>query len=276
MMTRSNYYRQIYVLFELIRAMRGRETIFMDKEEHRNCIRGMKVVTINFLKKSFFDMCHFESKNYNIYISCAKFKDIPPFTFNLGIRSAETRQWFENEALDLITDYDLLLDFDCPDNRIRKDYLMEVKTVHDLLNQNAICFYIIHSGSGYQIVIPSSVYGFEKEKEIVDSKTFRKPYILIREIKETFSLKYLDISGIGVYNKIMKCPYSLVDNTVCLPLNNFSGQDFNFSSQYVLRVYPIKERGLCLHNNYGEQRNKDLFFKFCKKFGIEKFKKGGE
>ena len=264
---RNFYYRKIYVLFEMLKCMKNKEVVFMDKDDNWKCIRGLWVKSMDYLRFTFFPTFKFLEKNYNIYISCANYEGIPPFTFNLSNRSKETKLFFGTEALNLITGYDLLLDFDCKD-RQREDYLRELWAFYNVLDKNEVCFYIIFSGNNYQIVIPSDVYGFDIKKEKMKKRSFMKPLDFAIQFRKRFCLKSLDIRGVGVYNKLMKCPYSLVAENVVLPISNFNGKDSIFSSRYVLSGMTIKNRGLMLHNNKGS-KNFGVFKKFCKKYYIK-------
>lgn len=266
---RQFYYRKVYVLFEIVKALKNREMAFIDHENSSFAIRGMNVKTIDYLKLSFFDFCHFLEKNYNIYMSCAKYEDIPNFTFNLSNRSGETKIWFKNEAKELIRGYDLFLDFDLPEKEEeKKDYINEVFTFFALLKEHNICFRMVFSGSGYQIVINSDTYGFDYRNDELIDNVYMKPYVLIKQIQERFKLKYLCISGAGVYNKLMKCPYSLVEDRVVFPVTIPQFQQI-FNANYVLKHYVLRGRGLCFLNDRGAYTNNMFFNKFCKKFHIK-------
>jgi len=261
--SRYNYYNKIFVLFELVKPMKDREVVFMDRLENWKCIRGLRVKTIDYLRLRLFDLFKFHDKDYNVYISCAKYSRIPPFTYDLSERSKQTKFWFDTSAKEDIISYDLLLDFDSKENR--KDYLKELKGFYNLLEKEKVCFYIIFSGNNYQIVIPDNCL----DKPILEDTIFINRKELATKIKEMFNLKYLDVSGVGVFNKIMKCPYSLVFDKVVLPLKKFNGNDINFNAENVLTIVFVTNRGLQLHNDFGDISNKENFNKFCKKYYLK-------
>jgi hypothetical protein len=118
---------------------------------------------------------------------------------NLKYRSSETNNWFKDCAENEIIDYDILLDFDSKGNF--KKMLRDIRFITELLNDFVIMYYIIPSGRNYQIVLKNNnVFNREQIKEITIN------------MKETFKLETLDLSGIGSLTKVMKTPYSIVNN----------------------------------------------------------------
>lgn len=260
------YYQQTFCLFEMLKCMKNREVAFIDKVQRGYAIRGMNIKSLDYLKNDFFRFCSFEKKNYNIYISCAKYNNIPNFSFSLKIRSSQTGKWFKDVALDEIYAYDLLLDFDCKDEVYRNEYKRQIQQFFSILSMEKVKFYCIPSGNNFQFVIPSKIYGFDKR---IENKTFIRPLLLATKLKRKFRLKFLDLKGIGYYNKLMKCPYSIAgDNVVCIPISNCFFNDVNdFKIDKVLNGCKIKDRGLYYINNDSTAKE---FNDFLKKYKVIK------
>lgn len=264
---RNVYYSQTFVLFELLKCMKNREVVFLDRDEDYKAIRGMWIKSLNYLKYSFFEMCHFynANKNYNIYISCAKYSVIPEFSFNFTERSKETQEWFKNTAMSKIYAYDLLLDFDYDNKYSVVEYTKELRDFFLLLQFEKVKFYTIPSGKNFQFVIPSEIWGYDGLNK--ETRKSDKAVKLINEIKTKFKLKFLDTIGIGTYNKIMKCPYSLSNGIVCLPVENCYFDNFDmFKVDVVLKHIPLKNRGIYFQNDCYTNLE---FNKFCEKYKIE-------
>lgn len=254
---RKRYYQTKAVQFELLKAMKDREVVFMDRKDGWKCIRGNSFRSIDYLNKSFEAFKFFE-RDYNIYISVARYTDIPTFTYDLTKRSTETKFWFETVAEKNQYDYNILLDFD---NRYRvntnkvEEYrtggevyktkkhewvinrlgmLNDIKKVLKLLDAP---FYIIPSGTNYQIVINNE-----------DKLTKKEVEEYIRNLKVRYNLQFLDLAGVGHAFKIMKCPYSLAGEIVCFPLRYISKRTLNdynyFDCNNILKNEKLAYRGI--------------------------------
>lgn len=233
---RKRYYEDIAVKFELLRAMKDREVIFMHRKENWKCIRGMFITNIRALDY-YFNRFKFFDKDYNIYVSCSKYKSIPKFTDDLKERSSQTSKWFEKENQDSIIDYDILLDFDS--GKVDNFTYMKSEVIKTgfFLIDNHINFNMYPSGSNYQIVIKNNQL-FNLEEVL----------LFVTTLKKVLKLEYLDLKGIGVHNKIRKCEYSLVKDIVCLP--QISVIDCNktpyafFDCNIILQKITLRRRGL--------------------------------
>lgn len=267
---RRRYYQNINVLFDLVNIMRDREVIFMDKNENWKCIRGLFVKSVNGLKTHFENLDMFNNynhenpRNYNIYISRAKYTHIPLFTLDLKKRSSETQKWFKEQAKKDAYAFDLLLDFDTKD--INKFYALkeEISFLIHLFEINDVCFKVFPSGNNFQIILPSETISLENKEEQVKFQN---------TLRNRFNLKYLCVVGENV--EIYKCSYSLVDDKVILPfkknLSRISQQLLNFNykqvdSNLILDTINLYKRGEGLINNCGNEENKKNFNNFCNKY----------
>lgn len=250
---RRNYYEKKYVQYELLKAMKDREVVFLHRKENWKCSRGFWIKSIPYLEKAF-DVVNFFNEDINIYISVAKYNYIPPFPYKLTERSNFTSQWFKDEAEKQQYDYDIFLDFDdkfriCTNKITRLDgrdintyqWISNkpemIKEILKIIKELPFPFYIIPSGQNYQIVM-------DNKKQWTKTKIIEYTNVL----KKEFDLKYLDLSGIGHSFKIMKCPYSVVNEVVCLPLEDFHLEHLEeywyYDINNVLKKEKIFKRGL--------------------------------
>jgi len=264
---RTNYYKQVFVLFELLYAMKDREVIFMSKRNNKFCIRGLVILSIDYLQ-DMFKRYHINEKDYNIYVSLAKYKYIPTFNLDLTKRSLETREWFHKHARNNIKEYDMLLDFDVKDKKEFNKVVEETYLMTQFLNLSKVKYNLIPSGSGFQIKIPSEC--FDMKKEFANNEFNTKIYQITKTIKERFKLKHLCMIGIGAYNKIKKCEYSLVDDSVVFPLkyNNLQNRfDYKLlKSDLILKNFLFVRNDLKFHNNFTDEENKKNLMRFLKKY----------
>lgn len=272
---RQRYYGLQFVQYELLRAMKNREVMLMDRYDHSKVIRGHFISTKQYLaylltRKNWLN---FYNNDYNIYISCAQYRKIPVFTINLRERSNETREWFSKKAWTQIYDYDLLLDFDAKESKYWVNMLQEVYKMLALLDQFKVKHYLIPSGSAFQIVIPGEILPFEnifkENASDPETKTY-KVKRLVQTIKETFRFQYLDLHGVGANLKVMKCPYSCVGQNVVLPLRNLDGFSYSLMDiNTVIKEVNLFKRGPCWRNNYAIYDNRKNMKSFLYKNCIE-------
>lgn len=260
---RRHYYEKKYIQFELLNAMRDREVVFIDKDNPSHVVRCMFLRNLDNLEKAF-QVFGFYNKNYNIYISVARYSNIPMFTPNLKERSTETSEWFRKEAKSKIINYDLLLDFDSKSQREWLKMKDQVFRTAKSLEISKVIFYLIPSGNNFQIVIDSNFI----------PSIMTKSLQIVKNMIEVLNMTYLDTKGIGSEFKIMKCPYSLVDDRVCLPLDNLTYFDWDmryndFDCIRVLNKVPLKKRGLRQFNFLHFQDGKENFIKWLLNYSLD-------
>lgn len=202
MLSRKQYYDSLVTQNRLLKFMNEREVIFMDEFENWKCIRGLFIKNISFLQYCF-EKFRFHDKNYNIYVSVAKYRKIPFFTMDLTKRSKYTSKWFKEDAEKEIFSYDIFLDFDKGKTRNT-----EIIKMLKWLKYFDLEYRIYPSGSNFQISLENSYLKYYETKK------------LIKNIKNTQHFKTLCINGIGNKDKIRKCEFSISNNNICLPIDN--------------------------------------------------------
>lgn len=252
---RNKYYTDKVIRDILASYMKNREVIIMNKDNQRECCRGLRVDKGDFLENFFIKFLGLYDRNVNVYISNAQYYSIPLFTNNLKIRSKFTYEWSLKAHNDLIG-FDLFLDFDNKEEENREDFLNEVEAFYYLLDDNKVCFYCIFSGSGFHFVIPSNVWWFVdlKQRKIIGVEN------IINSLQDILELKYLDSMGSGSFRKIRKCPFSICENKVCLPImkwdkNKIFNIDYVFENKEDL-IYNQKD---ILKNNFSVEENRKNF-----------------
>jgi len=99
-----DYYGRAYLGFKLIQNSKNREVASIP------LLRAGQIRSLNELN-SLLDVCNWNKKKRNFYVSLAKISEIPNFTWNMSKRSNFTREWFREEFVKSIYEYDLYFDF---------------------------------------------------------------------------------------------------------------------------------------------------------------------
>jgi len=241
---KMDIYTRKYLAYELIKEATGRDFSALSKSGGN--IRALRVKCCFDFERAL-KLMNWDKNKQNLYVGCARLKDIPNFTFNPKNRSEETSAWYHGDFNNSIETYDFFMDFDkgykCPDcglseNHMRglskksKDILFckncnkefnikecsmatihevikDVKIVKEYLDENKVPYYLIFSGNkGFQIVIDGKYLPIEK---IELGNVY--PHKTIQEkIKAMLGLGFLDLANNGVNSRLRKMPYSLVAN----------------------------------------------------------------
>jgi len=296
---RYEYYLHPETLKALLYCMRNKEVVFIHKEETNISIRGYYFEDLQNLKDNL-TYWLIPERNFNIYISNAYYTTIPKFSGSPTNRITLMRDWFVNN-IDKIYNYDMLLDFDNPIKSTDKDktlngfYIMlqEIIFLTDLFNSEHVPYHIIPSGKNFQIIIPSNCFLWERNfkselnkiefsqdnfnendfhNKVLETKldTFNgKIETTIKLMKQFFNLTSLDTKGVGVLRKIRKCPYSLVYDKVCYPIQK--DKKINQYENLIIGNpnFPQPKEELYLFNDNGEIENKRNVHKFLNKYMLD-------
>lgn len=250
---RKNWYSDEIVLKSIVNYAKYRELCFMKRENTTHCIRFLSVSSPEFLMR-LFSQYHFFENDYNIYVSCAKFNKIPFFDLDLRKRKESYTEWKNNEALKSILTYDFMLDMDLNlENTKELNILSNFLTI---LNNWKITFYYYMSGNGFQIVIPSSSWGFDKNN--IDEEMKRQKLIQLK-IKSLFSIYFLCEVGLLNPFRLMKCLYSLVVDKPILDNHYIIDDLFIKNKLEVINFFIIPNIYIF---NYGNKDNPEYFNKF--------------
>jgi len=99
------YYNKLYIEYLLLEGCKDREFAFLGGSGV--AFRGFKVKCLQNLRNGL-KIVNWGKNKPNLYVSVAKYKEIPKFTFNPKERRNETSVWFKNNSKE-ITSFDLFL-----------------------------------------------------------------------------------------------------------------------------------------------------------------------
>lgn len=234
----NDYYRKIDAVFEMVKCMIGRESVFLDG---KTAIRGLKIHSFDFLKQKIrmysFGKIYFP----NIYISIAHMNNMPLFKEQLNEERYEQLKLFRGSVDNFVTGYDFPLDFDLKDNDFKK-LKKEVTLVSDFLVKNNVPFSLRCSGSGFHIIIYDEYFNFIQKDDKIDFYKF-----FAKSLTEIFKLETLDYKIIQK-RCLIKCPYSFdtKTNRICYPLNIYELKRFEYKDIEVknILIKNLRDRGV--------------------------------
>lgn len=230
---RKFYYGNPFIKLALLKAFQNREVVLMDKNENWKCIRGLSIRDITMLDYTFNFYNIFE-RNYNIYLSVAKYKYIPFFDMNLKFRSKQTSNFFKS-AINYIDDYDLFMDFDIDKENDENDFIKLKQEVYNFAKNRK--GFILTSGSGLQYIENGkNIFPSQEPKDIFK---YMPDYILGEQTLN--NLKYLCEGGLKLLTRFRKCEWSLNETQPVLKLNREKIPCFNYDkhSKYSERLNTV-------------------------------------
>lgn len=251
----NEYYDFLPVQFEIVKNTQKRELSFLKGAD----VRALNLYRVDELK-NVLKLVNYNTKKPNMYISLAKIRYLPQFTYNPRTRSNFTSEWFRGDFFNQVYEYDLFLDFDAKEDEEGLDEVyQELKEFKTWLDEYKLPYYIIFSGNrGFQVIIPFEFLPKGLSFKVLENGRGEKDSVyefcknFLERAKEVFALKHLDLAHAGVPNKLRKCPYSLVGDNVAFPLSDYDFDNFkvdNMKCDYILKTCHIKNRGLYLREH---------------------------
>lgn len=282
--SKHNYYMNKETQFRLLNAFKDKEVILMiyKKDKTFYFVRGLFIRHTEIFN-NLYNHFQLHKKNFNIYVSCAYYKNIPVFKFDDNNQTHERGKilykWFREESTKEMYNYDLFLDFDSKE----KDMLTvknEVVKMKSILTLYKIPHRVVNSGRYFHLIINGKVLD-EKPVFTVDriGKSLNNYcFHLLKDFKERFNLTTLDLTGAGVYNKIRKCEYSIANDLICYPnltatqIAMFDKREFKYNHHHIKAHLKLKADPIKIHNdiihNYLDQ-HKEAWLRFKKECFIE-------
>ena len=250
-MERNKYYGDIRVMFEIVKNLVGRESVFLSKTE---CWRCLKIHKVEFFNKNA-QFCNFYREPFNIYYSLARLENMPMFTYSKYDRKAQQNK-FTQEFKNYMVGFDLGMDFDGHNLPFKTVYEDTMK-VKQFFEEYKIAYELKCSGSGFHINV-----NHLKMPNLPDKAVYFKQ--MVDKIKTIFNLKSLDL---GVYDerRIWKCPYSydVKSGNIALPLTDAQFDKFSFD---MVRPDEVLKLNLVGRGNLERPGTISGFSQFLKEF----------
>ena len=214
----KTWYNKSYIILEIVKQLKNRETCFIDSRDKRIALRCLKIHNLNHwntIKK----WSNFDQHLYNIYYSLARYKDgIPNQTLNISKR--DNTEW-NKEHWKHIETFDFLIDFDADNEEHAQELKRDVMAVSNILQ---VPHSIRYSGMGYHIIIRGEY--MPKLSYNPDDKNcyFDLVAELLKSLKKNYC-GFIDLSTCDS-RRVVKIPYSLAnyenEQYVCYPYRKHS------------------------------------------------------
>lgn len=246
---RIKWYHSTYVIFELVNALKYRETVFMatNKKLTHRCLKinAVKFLNMNFDRYDFFNTAYM----FNIYQSVARFPDMPMFSFNPETKREE-QALFNVEFKRYIKAYDFFVDIDNKDLDQAYTSATKLKALFDDYKIPYTCNWSGSKGFHFKILYEDLP---DKLKSLSWDELVHLFSVLAYELKIYSSVNDIDMR---VYDlrRLQKAPYSVVYPYyyVVLPLSDEQFKHFKLE-MVTLPVLmedlgSIKKRGLLVRD----------------------------
>ena len=195
------------VQFELIKQFKDREVVFIDPFDHI-VMRMMRIHNTNHWNAVAKWLCLYK-KPRNMYYSLARYKEgIPYQVFDFEARKPINKQWNEDHWKSIVG-FDMLIDFDCDNDKQCEEVKKDVLKVSELLKD--VPHSIRFSGCGFHIVIESVYLPKPKSQEWYNPDKIISFYTLWEDILKKLQKDYCGLIDVGITDsrRITKTPYSL-------------------------------------------------------------------
>jgi len=231
MITRTTWYMNPEITYNIVSQCRDREIAFISKQEKVYAVRNVMANYIGLLIKNY-KAFHFHERPYNLYYSLARYKRLKIFSFAPTIRKEQRSEW-NASAVENTDTWDLGLDFDSDGLHDWKRAWTDAKKVKDLLDKHRVSYSIKFSGGkGFHILIPHTELPPRRiSSDVEDDEgliNWCKRFAELLDLK--LSIPTLD-RGIFDPRRIWKCDYSWTCETglIVLPLTDSQFDNFDLS-----------------------------------------------
>jgi hypothetical protein len=262
---RHYWYSKNEAVYEIVKAAQFKEMVFIDKAHEAMPMRCMFIYKVDMLKEHFSRARFLNYPDYNLYLSCAYYKNTPQFSYDPKTRREQMDAWsgmkgHSQQYIDHITGYDFFCDFDSAADDISDahDDAFKLKT---LLDKHKVPYTITFSGAkGFHIRVP-----FKALPQGIGMKIVMFCKALGEALKEKMKLSTLDI-GVFDDRRVFKAPYSYDRGNICLPLDDEQFNNFDINKMrvtWVLQNIKIFNRGLLMrHDDCDAETQRERFRAF--------------
>jgi hypothetical protein len=245
MAIRDEWYNKTFILFELAKACYKRELCFLPNKTVKGtglpAIRCCKAFSISFLKTNF-EKFRFYERNFDAFTSISTFKDFPMFSFNPVERKAQMENFFNLGGFDNTWEnIDFIIDID---NKDVNDSYNDTKRLKVILDEFNVPYSLRYSGNrGFHFVVEGEKF-FPQDMPL--PQRVKCSRIIAQNLNEIENIPSID-TGIYDRERVLKLPYSLVNENVCLPLTDKNFDEWKVDDMHyskVLQKFVLKNRGL--------------------------------
>jgi len=257
-----DHYTKTEVVFEIVKQLYNRETVFIDPFDKSKATRLMKIHSIQHWQQVTKWVGAYK-RPYNIYYSLAKYRQgIPNQVFNHEQRKINNKEWNEGEHWKNIETFDFLIDFDGDDEKHCEEIKKDVLAVSNVLKE--VPHSIRFSGNGFHIIVPGQ---FMPQGLSYNPELETNYYSLLADILSKLKKDYSGVIDLACVDsrRVVKVPYSVAcyedGCKMCWPYFKYSEINEIKISQFVptwifSSTSSIKNRGISLFNQ--EKNNKTL------------------
>ena len=252
--------------YEMFKEMKDKEIAFIApkikqlKDRQNNyAIRYMKLNNVQQLSILYDKSDSILNKMYfNIYMSCATYKDFPMFPFNQIKKKTKVEEMgWRSKHHKKIVSYDFFLDIDCPDIRYIMQAHKDALHIKQIFDAHLVPYQLIFSGEGFHFIVKNDIdeYSFNPYNE----KNIYKRFAEIARYLYDNVTEFIDLS---VYDsrRVRKVPYSLAsyDHGVymCYPFEDHNEfYCFDLEDMKAENIGDVRGRGTHIFNQGNDPRN---------------------
>lgn len=276
--SRSGYYSNVDILFEIIKQHNRRETFFLpyniETRKSSQPIRWLLANYIGMMKRHWKEF-GFLYKPMNLYHSLATYQNFPCFSYNQRFKSAQQMLWMKKYH-EYVVDVDCFIETDSPDLKLSIGDAIDIKKFFD---KYKIKYSIKMSGSkGAHLLIPAEEFNWlgmkpydkDEEEKVRDFNKIMASLpikngegngikidkvmlykILSMRLSTLLSCSTID-TAVQDVKRVIKSAYSwdVKSNRIALPLTD--NQLYNFNTDIVEPISVLKagvyKRGLLWRN----------------------------
>ena len=198
-----DHYTKTEVVFEIVKQLYGRETVFIDPFDKSKATRNMRIHNISHWNEVT-KWIGMYKRPYNIYYSLAKYKQGIPYQI-LNHQKRDNTEW-NNTCWKQIETFDFLIDFDADNDTHAESLKQDVLKVSNLLND--VPHSIRFSGCGFHIIVPGQYMpqGLSYDPEL-ETSYFTLLHDLLTALQRNYC-GYIDLACTDS-RRVVKIPYSL-------------------------------------------------------------------
>ena len=216
-----DWYTRTDVMFEIVKQLHNKETVFINPFDQSKATRCMKIHKVDSWQKVT-QWIGFWRRPYNVYYSLAKYKNgIPNQVFDHEERKELNKEWNHGQHWKEIETFDMLIDVDGEDNKHCELLKPEFLAISELFKD--VPHSLRFSGCGFHLIIPGEFLFKPKSQEWYNPDKIISFFSLWEEILRALKKDYCFAvdETIADSRRVTKAPYTLANYEdgayVCYP-----------------------------------------------------------